>query len=572
MSRISAHEHPILRIFSDDYAFSIPNYQRPYRWGVDQAEQLLKDINESAQEAKPFLTKKAGGNEHISPYFLGSIVMIKPEGKPEAAVVDGQQRLTTLSLLIAALRATVKEGAKDLGDLLFEQGSNLKGTKDRCRLTLRSRDHQLYQKHVLEDRNLDELSGISLDLLPEPQVNVVQNALYFVNELNKLSDEDRSLLAAYLLQHTYLVLVATESLESAFRIFSVLNDRGLDLTAADILKAEIIGEVPSDKIDAYTRKWEDTDEQLGADDFDKLISYIVMIHHRQKMRETVLKTFRTVVKAQDRPMDFIDSELLPYADALEVIQKQDWDGDCSKEINTALRHLSRLDNRDWMPPALVLMDRFKNEPAKLAGAFMDLERLAAVMWLNRATVNDRIDRYGSLISAIKAGADLPTSPSIQPSQQEMDDAIEVLGGDIYHLSPKPKRTMILLRLDELLGSGEANYANDLITIEHVLPQNPPAASEWMTWWPIAAARQKATHQIGNLALLNRRQNAAAKNWDFTKKKSKYFTTKGGASPFLITTGILQSQEWTPEVFSERQEKFLAHLLAAWRLTPSNPSA
>ncbi len=58
MSRISAYEHSILCVFSDEYAFCIPNYQRPYRWGRDQAEQLLKDVNDSTQEAKPFLQKR----------------------------------------------------------------------------------------------------------------------------------------------------------------------------------------------------------------------------------------------------------------------------------------------------------------------------------------------------------------------------------------------------------------------------------------------------------------------------------------------------------------------------------
>jgi hypothetical protein len=566
MSRISAHEHSILRVFSDEYAFCIPNYQRPYRWGIDQAEQLLKDIYDSAQEAKPFLQKKGGALDHVSPYFLGSIVMIKVEDRPEADVVDGQQRLTTLSLLLAALRATLpEEEAQDLRDLLFEKGSKLKGTKDRCRLTLRDRDQGFYQNHVLEDDKLGGLADLTMDVLPEPQTNIVRNTSFFVDELQNMTTENRSLLATFLLQHTYLVIVTTESLDSAFRIFSVLNDRGMDLTAADILKAEIIGKVPDDKQVAYTRKWEDTDERLGADDFDKLISYIVMMHHRQKMRETVLKTFRLVVQAESRPIDFIDRELLPYAEGLSIIQKQDWDGEFEQQIRSTLRQLSRIDNRDWVPPALMLIEKRKTQPSILAENLTDLERLAAIMWLNRATVNDRIDRYGKVIADIDANIDLKMAMSLQLSNGEKEEALRVIGGDIYNLSPKPKRTMILLRLDGLLGSGEAIYQEEQITIEHVLPQTPPDESEWIKWWPDSEVRLQSTHRLGNLALLNRRQNSAAKNWNFEKKKGKYFTTKGGASPFLITNEILKQGEWTPDVFMQRQQRYEQSLIEAWRL-------
>ena len=98
-------------------------------------------------------------------------------------------------------------------------------------------------------------------------------------------------LAAFLLQHTYLVIVSTASLESAFRIFSVLNDRGLDLTVADILKSEIIGRIPAATQDAYVKKWEDAEVELGTQRFADLFSHIRMIHDRKKLRTTVLEGF-----------------------------------------------------------------------------------------------------------------------------------------------------------------------------------------------------------------------------------------------------------------------------------------
>ena len=141
----------------------------------------------------------------------------------------------------------------------------------------------------------------------------------------------------------------------------------------------------------------------------------------------------------------------------------------------------------------------------------------------------------------------------------------MLDGDIYNLSPKPKRTMILLRLDEALSSGEAKYDHGQVTVEHVLPQQPQDRSEWLAWWPDAEQRRVATHRLGNLALLNRRQNSAARNWPLEKKKTKYFTTRGGASPFVITNEIVRQKEWTPAIFAGRQNQFLETLRKLWRL-------
>src|SRR5580658_1771820 len=97
-----AHEQPVTKIFSDDYVFRIPGYQRPYAWTTEQAQELFDDLH-------TFMQAAGGSVEEMPPYFLGSIVLIKGESAPEADVVDGQQRLTTLIILLAAIRASVSE-------------------------------------------------------------------------------------------------------------------------------------------------------------------------------------------------------------------------------------------------------------------------------------------------------------------------------------------------------------------------------------------------------------------------------------------------------------------------------
>lgn len=539
MARIHGHEETIGRVFSDDYAFTIPPYQRPYRWEKEQAGELLTDLLTAQREGST-------GSE-VTPYFLGSIVLIKQENKSDAEVIDGQQRLTTLSLLFAALRSLLPEQeADDVGKMLYEKGSAIHGTTDRFRLAVRDRDRTFFQDNILTDAELkkvEELSGP----LPDPQKRFRENVLLFKNEIAQLDPVARSSLATFIVQHTFLIVVWTPDLDSAFRIFSVLNDRGLDLSAADILKSEIIGVIPEEHQVEYTEKWEEAEEELGAKSFTMLFSDILMLHARRKPRGTVLSEFRSEVNPSSRPREFIDQELIPYSDALQEIINTDYKsaGDAS-DINLMFRYLNRVGDTDWQPPAIQFLAKHRNEPELLRQFFTDLERLAMCLWLDPSHyVNTRIDRYKKLIEAIEKEDDLFAEDSpLQLTAMEQKKAIDALDGEIYTMSPKHKRTVVLLRLDEALSSGEAEYKFPLITIEHILPQTPRDDSEWTQWWPDQDEREASVHRIGNLALLNQRQNSSASNYEFEKKKNSYFLGRSGSTPFQITTQVVAESEWT----------------------------
>jgi hypothetical protein len=118
---------------------------------------------------------------------------------------------------------------------------------------------------------------------------------------------------------------------------------------------------------------------------------------------------------------------------------------------------------------------------------------------------------------------------------------------------------VLQRLDEALSSGGASY-DELISIEHVLPQTVDTASEWATLFQDEAERTQWTHRLANLVLLTRRINTRASNWDFERKKREYFSSKDGSSPFVLTQGVLRTPSWstdhlkvagTPDTYTER---------------------
>jgi uncharacterized protein with ParB-like and HNH nuclease domain len=111
---IQGSEKPVAKIFSDDFVFTIPNYQRPYAWTTDEAGELIEDLLIAIENGeKPV-------NE-LNPYFLGSIVLIKGDG-PRSQIVDGQQRLVTLTILLSAIRSLVGDKeAKDISKRIYEE-------------------------------------------------------------------------------------------------------------------------------------------------------------------------------------------------------------------------------------------------------------------------------------------------------------------------------------------------------------------------------------------------------------------------------------------------------------------
>lgn len=558
MQRLEAQEKPLAKIFCGDYDFRVPNYQRPYAWGKEQAAELLDDLSEA-------LDRDEG-----EPYFLGSLVLIKQPERPEADIVDGQQRLTTLTILFAILAdlAPDQTTAVRFRALIVEPGDVLLGRVAKPRLELRSKDTDFFQKYVQSGRHLDDLLELSENELDTGAQKAIQTNVGLLRDrLYKWTPEQRLELGMLLAQRTYLVVVSTGDLESAHRIFTVLNTRGMDLSPADVFKSEVIGDIAEEARDDYARKWEDAEDDLGRADFADLFLHIRMIYDKKRARQELLKEFPDQVLSHFKPgkmKAFIDDELVPYARAYCEIRDAGYGlpelG--GENVNAWFRRLVQLDNNDWWPAALWALRHHRGDPKFLNEFFARLERLSASMFIRRVYTTPRVDRYTRLLSELSEGVGLDAS-SFDLDADEVARTVAVLDGDLY-LETKVRR-YVLLRLDELLSAeGGPTFHPKLVTIEHVLPQHPLAESEWCGAFT-AEQRGQWTHRLANLVLLNRNKNAAAARYDFTTKKEKYFTGHGGVAIFALTVEVLNTSEWIPEVVEVRQERLLNELTNAWYL-------
>lgn len=560
---LEAHDKLIREIFEGSYQFEIPDYQRPYAWTTEQTEELFNDLLSAMQTAR-----KSGT---ISQYFLGSIVLIKNDREPKSSVVDGQQRLSTMTMLFAALRAMMPSAADDITDFLYKKGKISLGEKNEYRLVAREEDAEFFRTYIQEPDGISRLVA-STDKLEDSRLRFRESATLLMKKVAALPEVTRNDLWKFLANDCSLVVISTPDLESAYRIFTVLNNRGLDLAPIDIIKAAVLGSIRTTAGDAqsrsYAKEWSRLEKSLGRDAFSELFVHVRTIYAKQKQRATLVKEFQDHVSEYNTPTALIDTVIRPYAEVWSFIRDAEFEStELAETINDYLSWLNRVDFKDWVPPALIYFKRFRQKPKLLSDFFRDLERLTYFLLVTKAGINERIETYANLTKEIEPASFDGNPASLKTlalTDNQKREFVTALDGDIYRQLPKA-RLALVLRLEALVSDGSKKPKFDHLSLEHVLPQTPPEQSEWISWFPDEEERNTWTHRLANLVPLHIRKNPSASNYDFATKKNVYFKGKGTASPFILTQEVRSVDMWTPKTLTERQARLLAVLARHWEL-------
>jgi len=485
-------------------------------------------------------------------------------------VVDGQQRLTTLTILLAVIASRLRDAFRDAClEYIVGKGRVAEDIPSCPRLRLRERDDYFFRQYVqkLKIKELIELPNGQVKT--EAQAHIRENAATFDRLLTEKVGSDQESIFRFLkfvINRCFLVVVSTPSQQSAFRVFSVLNNRGLDLLPIDIIKAKLIGEIHTNHPDRevrYTKLWEEIEDATGREGLNTLFGHIRTIYAKAKAKKSLMDEFdEFVVPHISTPEDFIDKVMNPYADAYRVIVKRAYQSEnVAPKINELLGWLLRVNNADWQPPAILYMARNPSE-GDLLKFLTKLERLVAQMHICACFVNDRIQRYAKIVDEIEADK---WPESIELTEDEQRAFIAKLDGDIYGMTAL-RRNYVMLRLDSFVCDHAANYTPSVLTIEHVLPQTPDPKGQWIEWWPDADVRKVWIHRVANLVPLPRQKNSEAQNFEFAKKKDRYFKSpKTGTTIYALTTQVLNETEWTPEILKDRQAMLLDFLKRNWEL-------
>lgn len=552
----------IEELFSGNKQFSIPVYQRPYSWSVDEAVQLLDDVS------------LAAGIEDGSPqeddYFLGAMVLFdsgleQSEGQShhtgEFEIVDGQQRLVTLTILLAALRdlEPMRDAplARRIAELIAWDTGSAPGIQPR--LLLSGSNREFFERYV-QQPGATQIAVDESDFFSAGQKAVLQARVRLVDELKKLTDSERSALAQYLCGQCHCVVMQSHDIDRAHRIFMVLNDRGRPLQRKDILKAEILKSLaPADREPAL-QIWAGVEARLG-DGMEAFFSQLRAAYGHGRMQ--VIAGVRRLVREAGGARPFVHDVLAPLADAYAtILSAQRPDVEMHDEIRRPLVALLRLKGREWMPAAMHIVARV-GEPARAASYLREIERAAFLVRLNCLGAGKRLTRFAKITEAARA-ADLPSPNDLyEPTREELRTIAFNLRD--LHARSVPTCKALLLRLNDEMQSSALLADPAGLTVEHILPQRPKAASTWKEWFPDGTVRVALTGSLGNLVLVSPEANERARNHEFQTKKEIYkdFLPRGGQ--LKITESVLSSELWQANEVLAREDRLIGLINGLWRL-------
>lgn len=563
-------------IFSNLW-FRVPEYQRPYVWGDDQIDDLLDDLAFALRE-KP-----------EQDYFLGSFVyQLKRAGSvvgqvfDENDLLDGQQRMTTLFMLFACIRdlSDNQKLQKSCQVAIFQEGDEFDGIPERTRLAFAIRPEvqdfvDNYLKIVGGTNKEDELLVFKNKSL-DPSMRNMANAVLKIRQiLTKLVSEssdtgfDLSSFYSFIRQKVLMIYVSTENLDDAFRLFTILNDRGMPLRNSDILKATNLGALTdtADK-ERYAKLWEEAEGDLG-DDFDRFLNHIRTVLLKDKARLNLLDEFEHKIyhpKEKDKATGLVKQPLLIKGkDTFKLVERYlklynqllggtnyDETGGSFEFDNLIKVMLTALPSTDWLPPLILYYDRFGYK--RIQEFLVKLDNQLSSDWIAQYSPTARMERMSEIMRATESAENSDDLlDTINPFKMDQEGFSRAAAAAVYG---RRFTRYLLLKLDYLYADHSQRMSLDFLSVEHLLPQNPKADSQWRKDFS-DQQREEWTHRLGNLVLISTKKNTSQGNLDYAEKKDRYFQKRISTCPNSLRT--LQNTQWTPVELEKNHFEVLAKL-------------
>ena len=526
--------------------YRIPPYQRSYSWQETEALSLLHDLLDAVVQERS--------------HFLGAIVLIETSTPDLYEIVDGQQRLTTLSLIIAILRdlEPADGDVSALQEMIAESESN-----GSWRLTLNHVDAPYYRELIKPKRsNLPrELKHPTTESHELLRSNF--SALY--QELSETNAETRSRLKGILLNDCPVIRVGVKNRDEGYKVFQVLNARGRQPSAHDILKTELFerAKLSGSEADRLARTWTSHEAKLGARDFDDLLRQIRLLHDPSPKGDLVSGFCRSVLETVDA-REFLERELPRYVDAYHELKI----GNIRfsrpmPAIDQHLGLLKTLEHSGWRAPALKFLVNHDRDADTAREFFCDLERLGFAMQLVVSDRDARPKRYRRVCDEIVSDQVLfSKSGALSLTREEREKLTQRLAGRFGSVS---QRRALCLKLNALLPGGEDLNTDADATVEHILPKSVAEGSDWLKSWPDLAERRELTDTLGNFCLLTKRDNQRADRLSYKEKREHFFLSSQHGGQFALTRNASKVARWTPDAVRTRTAALVDLLVKAWKL-------
>jgi len=540
-------------LLSGARTYDIPMFQRSYSWTAREVGQLMTDLWFGVEEAR-------NRGEAYGGLYLGSLVVVDPmlAGEGSAAdpyqIIDGKQRLTTLSILLSVLRDRLAAEAAWIDDSLSHVANPGEDAPRTSRLELGIEEGAYYNVQVLRP------GAIRAPLEPDGE-NLGRRCirecqLTILNDFEDRDDAELAELAGFLRDNVVLAMIAAPDTDAAFRVFLSTNHRGKPLSATDILKAELMADVAEREREGTLERWR-TAEKLLGDDFGQLPAYLHALHgrsHGAHIREVL-----ELSKQQGGAGRFLGETLFPMAEQLyPILNATHMGSPHSESINRSLRMLGWQKARDWVPAVLAFAARYPDEPEQLAAFLEAHERLAFTLQVSGVGGEQRARRYRAVIDWLSENRSpgYTTGPLALTSDDH--SALLLKANGSLHKRSAATCKYLLKRISASLPGDVLIASLTDVSVEHVLPTSPAQNSSWLRDFPDAGERVACNKLLGNLVLASRQQNTDARNQGLEAKQRILFPG-GQPSPHAITNLLMGLAAWTASDIRARDALFMERL-------------
>ena len=547
-------------IFSNSKIYHVPLYQRDYSWEQENWEDLWDDITE------------AEGNSY--PHYMGAIVLQTTEDK-KYIVIDGQQRLATLSIVALACIKTIRsyveqsidiDENKERIDLLMRQYIGAKdpaSLRYSSKLFLNENNDPFYQATILQFRK-----PVNYRKLKDSEKQMWNAFEFFESKIlarfekNKSGERIADFLNNTIAEKLLFIQIVVDDDLSAYTVFETLNSRGVELTSTDLLKNYLFSKVSKSKTDLEHVKtqWKDIVDLIGLNNFPTFLRHYLNSREELVTKDKLFKRIKGSINTDQEVFNLLDSlqsSAFLY-DALDKPTDEFWID--YHEARDAIRELKLFKVTQYRSLAIAAFQRLDDQN------FIQLMKYCAIISfryniIGRLNANDMEKVYNKAAVRVSKG-ETSTAREIFSDLKSIyvSDEQFINSFSTKYISTRSSKKLvryILVRLENQMSGKRIDFETTDATIEHILPENP--SEYWDTLFS-EDEHLNLVYRLGNYTLLEEKKNRNdAGNADFEQKKKVYET-----SEFELTKCITQN-EWNPEVLKARQNKLAGTATAVWRV-------
>lgn len=551
-----------LELIGNGKIYRVPLYQRDYSWTEEQWEDLWNDLYEMHGREK-------------TRHYMGALV-VESLSDREFRIIDGQQRLATLSLLALAvieqLRALVEQDIEPAPnrERAIALRNRFIGEKDPAslqessKLFLNQTDDPFYQDYLVQCREPINPRG-----LPTSNRRLWECFRYFRQRLAGVDAFKRDGVAvAEFLNETIarqllFILISVDDELNAYTVFETLNARGLELSSTDLLKNYLFSRIQvSADLEALQRRWRQLIATVRQERFPEFLRYHLLCEHRQVRRQRLFKMVRDSVREPRQVFDLMAALELraELFNALSDPYHEFWIE--RPECQPAIKELNLFGVRQMTPLLFAVWSRFS------APDFARTLKLVSVIAFRYSVVGQLNTNalepiyhdaaQGVLDGSLRGPAAVfACLRSIYIDDDRFERDFASLEIDTSRRRKKLAK-YILAGLESDASGKPCDAETDPATIEHILPENPLEA--WSECFP-AERWANSIYRLGNLTLLESSTNRRIGNGPYEDKQAEY-----AQSAYVLTRDIprMAPEEWTPALLEKRQRRLAERAVHLWR--------